>query len=108
MLAFDRRMEILLILKRCITVTRTRLASEFSVSDDTIGRDLIALSRYEPICSKHGRYGGIYLLKQERHEQQYLADDELILLNKLLYSSFCSDCEKAILKRIIHKFAMFQ
>ncbi len=44
MLAFDRRMEILAILKRCTTVTRARLASEFSVSDDTIGRDLIALS----------------------------------------------------------------
>ncbi len=108
MLAFDRRMEILAILKRCTTVTRARLASEFSVSDDTIGRDLIALSTYEPICSKRGRYGGIYLLKKERQEQQYLANDELMLLNKLLYSSLCNEYEKAILRRIIHKFAMFQ
>ncbi len=106
MLAFDRHMEILAILKRCTTVTRARLASEFSVSDDTIGRDLIALSQYEP--SKRGRYGGIYLLKKERQEQQYLADDELMLLNKLLYSSLCNEYEKAILRRIIHKFAMFQ
>lgn len=108
MLAFDRRMEILAILKHCTTVTRARLASEFSVSDDTIGRDLIALSTYEPICSKRGRYGGIYLFRQEHHEQQYLANDELMLLNKLLYNSLCSENEKTILRRIIHKFAMFK
>ena len=104
MSTFERRMEILLMLNRCQLVTRARLASEFSVSDVTIGRDLNELARYAPICSKTGRYGGIYLLRNSRGGQTYLADDEIALLKKLIHT--IPDCDKTILQRIIHKFSI--
>ncbi|MGN1092837.1 MAG: DeoR family transcriptional regulator, partial [Monoglobaceae bacterium] len=81
---FDRRMEILLMLKRCKSITRVQLASDFSVSDDTIGRDLIALSRYVPICSKLGRYGHIYLLDKPYKYNTYLSDNEITVLKKMM------------------------
>lgn len=106
MSAFDRRMEILLMLNQYKSITRARLAEEFSVSDDTIGRDLIALSRYAPICSRLGRYGCIYLLRDYRSEKMYLASDEIVLLKKLI--SIVADRDRKILSRILHKFAMPQ
>lgn len=58
---FDRRMEILSILRRNKIVKRRMLAQESSVSKMIISEDLKALNRYAPICAKMGPYGGIYL-----------------------------------------------
>ena len=104
MSVFDRRMEILFMLRRYKSITRTRLASEFSVSDDTIGRDLIALSRYAPICSKLGRYGCIYILEEYGSIKQYLSEDETMVLESLI--PVVSDSNRRVLKRIIHKFSI--
>ena len=104
MSTFDRRMEILLMLRHCESITRVQLASEFSVSDDTIGRDLIALSRYVPICSKLGRYGHIYLLDKHYKYNTYLSDNEITVLKKMIDISSAED--KSVLRGIIHKFAM--
>lgn len=77
MSAFDRRIQILKKLICYNTVKRTELASEFNVSDDTIGRDLRALGRY-------------------------LSVDELALLERLEKEMIGQD--KCILQRIIQKF----
>lgn len=106
MSTFDRRMEILLMLRHCKSITRVQLASEFSVSDDTIGRDLIALSRYVPICSKLGRYGHIYLLDKPYRHNTYLSDNEITVLKKMMDIS--SEEDRRVLRDIIHKFAMSQ
>ncbi|MCH5186240.1 MAG: HTH domain-containing protein [Oscillospiraceae bacterium] len=57
----ERRMEIFYILMNHKLITRRELARMFNVSDDAITRDITALSRFVPIGSKMGRYGGIYI-----------------------------------------------
>ena len=46
LLPFDRRMEMLFMLINRCKMTRRELAEVFSLSDDTIDRDLIILTRY--------------------------------------------------------------
>ena len=103
MSAFDRRIQILKKLICYNTVKRTELASEFNVSDDTIGRDLRALGRYVPIDSKLGRYGYIYIIRNNINKYPtYLSVDELALLERLEKEMIGQD--KSILQRIIQKF----
>ena len=104
MSAFDRRIQILKKLICFNAVKRTELASEFNVSDDTIGRDLMAIGRYVPIYSKLGRYGYIYVIKNNINRRMiYLSEDELSLLKKL--EKELQGDDKGILQRIIQKFA---
>ena len=51
---FERRMQILSILMNHKQISRLELARRFSVSDDSICRDITALSRFAPISSKMG------------------------------------------------------
>ena len=103
MSAFDRRMQILKKLICYNAVKRTELALEFDVSDDTIGRDLRYLGRYVPIASKLGRYGYIYIVRNNINKyQSYLSEDELLLLKRLEQEAIGQD--KGILQRIIQKF----
>ena len=103
MTAFDRRIQILKKLICYNAVKRTELASEFNVSDDTIGRDLRALGRYVPIDSKLGRYGYIYIIRNNINKYPtYLSADELALLERLEKEMIGQD--KCILQRIIQKF----
>ena len=93
MSAFDRRIQILKKLICYNTVKRTELASEFNVSDDTIGRDLRAL----------GRYGYIYIIRNNINKYPaYLSVDELAWLERLEKEMIGQD--KCILQRIIQKF----
>ena len=69
---FDRRMEILYTLLNHKIISRLELARRFSVSDVTICNDITALSRIAPICSKMGRYGGIYILDEYSTKKAYL------------------------------------
>ena len=101
---FDRRMEILSILRRNKIVKRRMLAQEFSVSKMTISEDLKALNRYAPICAKTGPYGGIYLSSDYYCGRDYLSDKEAALLTS--YIDKVSEEESALIKMIIHKFAM--
>lgn len=105
MSAFDRRMQILKKLICYNAVKRTELALEFDVSDDTIGRDLRYLERYVPIASKLGRYGYIYIVRNNINKyQSYLSEDELSLLERLEQEAIGQD--KGILQRIIQKFVL--
>ncbi len=66
---FERRIQIIAILINQNIVSRLDLARWFSVSDDAICRDIVAISRIVPISRKMGRYGGVYIggnLKKEK------------------------------------------
>ena len=62
LLPFDRRMEMLFMLINRRRITRRELAEVFSVSDDTIDRDLIILTRYLPINILRDCAGGVEIL----------------------------------------------
>lgn len=66
---FDRRMETLYILMNNERITRAKLALMFSVSTDTIGQDIMALSRVAPIYTEPGKYGGAYIIKEYRRNK---------------------------------------
>lgn len=85
-------------------ITRRSLAKELSVSYTTIGRDLIELSRYIPIYTRMGRYGGIYLADEYNKPKLYLSADEEIFLTDLL--KYASDKDKRIINNILNKFSM--
>ena len=93
---FERRMEILAILLNQKMISRLELARHFSASKDAISRDIIALSRYAPICSKMGRYGGIYILDEYNAKKakalQYIMGHSNITmtLNYYAHATFAS------------------
>ena len=101
---FDRRMEMLSILMNHKLISRLELARRFSVSDVTIGEDIIALSRFAPIASKMGRYGGVYIIDEYKREKVYLSADEEILIEKLMQN--LSGKDKQLLQMVLYKFAM--
>ena len=102
--AYDRRMEILSILMNHKLISRLELARTFSVSDVTIAKDIIAISRYAPISSKLGRYGGIFLVKEYKMKRMYLSREEEDLIKKLIAT--LSGKEKQLLQIVLRKFAM--
>ena len=102
--AFERRMEILYILMNQKLISRLELARRFSVSDVTIGEDIIALSRYAPIASKMGRYGGIYIIDEYKREKVYFSREEEQLIEKLVQT--LSGREQQLMKMMLYKFAL--
>lgn len=62
---FDRRQEIINIIRRERTVTAPRLANLTGVSVRTVRRDIDAISVHLPIYCSCGRGGGISLLGDE-------------------------------------------
>ena len=104
LLPFDRRMEMLFMLINRRRITRRELAEVFSVSDDTIDRDLIILTRYLPINILRGCAGGVEILNTYTEiVHKYLSQDEADLL--IRYQRKASEKDKLILMRIIYKFA---
>ena len=101
---FDRRMEILSILMNQKLVSCLEFARRFCVSEDTITRDILSLSRFAPIASKKGRYGGVYIIDKYRREKVYLSRDEEVLIKELIQKH--SGKEQQLLKMILYKFAM--
>ena len=101
---FDRRMEILSILMNQKLVSRLELARRFSVSDVTIGEDITVLSRFAPIASKKGRYGGVYIIDEYRRERAYLSREQENLIEKLIKK--VSGKERQLLQMVLYKFAM--
>ena len=101
---FERRMEILSILKNHRLISCLELSRRFQVSDDTISRDITALSRFAPIATKPGRYGGVYIIDEYKRERVYLSYDEERLIEKLI--NVVSGKEQQLLYAILYKFAM--
>lgn len=99
----ERRTRILEFLSLQRQSTREEMAIRFSVSSDTIDRDIKYLSCIAPIYTKSGNGGGVYILPEYRSYKNYLTDDEEALLYSLLNT--ISDSEKIMLNRIIIKFS---
>ncbi len=104
LLPFDRRMIIMSMLLHHKKITRRSLAKELSVSYATIGRDLNELSRYIPIYTRMGRYGGIYLSEEYNEPKLYLSSDEEMFLVDLLKTA--DEREQLIISSILNKFSM--
>lgn len=79
----ERRMSIIKILCRRRHETIINLAAEFGVSERTVRRDINALSLSEPIYTKSGRYGGVYITQGYTYERMYMSDAEILLLSRL-------------------------
>ncbi len=101
---FERRMEMLYIILNNQMITCRELARRFSVSDETISRELTALSRFAPICIKQGRYGGVYILDGYKHNKVYLTRDEEDVIEELI--EMLSGHKKHCLQMVLYKFAM--
>lgn len=59
---FERRLEMLFLISNCSETTQEKLSEYFSVSRRTIVKDISALSRYAPIYTKSGMFGGIFVI----------------------------------------------
>lgn len=96
MSAFERRNEILRILRLRKFEKVENLAFEFSVSERTIRHDILLLSLTANIITKQGRYdGGIYYLDSSN----IATKEKTTLLRKL--EKFCTDDEKTTLRTIL-------
>ena len=76
---FDRRMEILSILMNQRLVSCLELSRRFHISEDTISRYITALSRFAPIASKKGRYGGVYIIDTYYKYKRELYNEKVVL-----------------------------
>ena len=103
--SFERRLEILFILMRNKKCSMTELAFQYAVSDRTIRRDILFLSRYAPICTKTGLNGGAFLMYGYRKELMlHLSREEETLLLKIMRT--LDEKEQHIVYNIINKYAM--
>lgn len=101
---FERRIEMLFLITNCRKTTITELSYYFNVSKVTVFRDIEFLSRYAPIYTKQGMYGGIYVFDEYRKKLLLpLSDDEEKLLKKL--SANLDGKELHLLNTIISKYS---
>lgn len=102
--AFERRIEMLFLLTNCRKTTITELAYYFSVSKDTVFRDIDFLSRYAPIYTKQGMFGGIFIIDEHRKNLLLpLSDAEEGLLKKL--SATLDDIDVHHINNILYKYS---
>lgn len=102
---FERRIEMLCLLTKCKKTTAAELSFYFGVCVNTISNDIAFLSRYAPIYTKPGIYGGIYVIGDYTGNLKlHLSSDEENLLNKLAETSNSTDAR--LLRNIIHKYSM--
>ncbi len=62
---WDRRVELLNYLREHEQTTVEKLANELKVSRRTVLRDITALTQKHAVDTVRGRYGGVYLSKDE-------------------------------------------
>ena len=101
---FDRRTEILSRLFWSKSVTMHELATEFDVSEDTISRDIVYLSRYATIETQRGVGGGVFIREQHKNLYTKLSGKEINLLQRLYEMTENEDRE--IMKSIFRKIAL--
>lgn len=105
----DRRYEIVKILCKRRYDTVSNLANEFNVSYRTIRRDIEVLSLHIPIYTQRGKFGGIFLLDNYFHNNTYMTDTEIAILQKIVnlnsFENILSKDEVEICRSIINKYA---
>ncbi len=80
----ERRQKMMKLPCRRRQETIRNLASELGVSMRTVQRDIEALSQFEPIFTKCGKYGGgVYVVDGYSIDRIYMPDAELGVLQKL-------------------------
>ena len=105
MTSFERRLEILFKILRNKKCSMTELAYEYSVSDRTIRRDILFLSRYAPIRTRTGINGGVLLIKDNQFDLSLpLSEDEENLLLRLMRNA--DEYDRHLIGNIITKYAM--
>ena len=104
---FERRIEMLFLILNIRETTVPALADYYSISKATAYRDIVFLSRYAPIYTRNGMYGGVFLLKGYKSDLKlHLSTDEKELLERLAKTSTSADAR--LLRNILHKYAMPQ
>lgn len=83
MTTLERRIEILFILLRRRHIKMFELQAEFNTCRSSICEDIQELSRYFPIRTECGRYGGVFLDKNYQLGMKYLTEPQATLLEKL-------------------------
>ena len=95
----------LFLITNCRKTTVTELSYYFEVCKNTVVRDIEFLSRYAPIYTKQGMYGGIYVIEDYIDNLKlHLSIDEENLLNRLAETS--NDTDANLLRNIINKYSM--
>ena len=97
-------MEILGILMNRDIITRLALSQKFSVSIVTIGQDISAMSRYAPIYTRPGRYGGVYIIKSYARNKAYLSRDQKEVIERLIPTLPKND--KVHMGTVLYKFKL--
>ena len=103
---FARRMEIRSMIIQKQNISQLELSRLFSVSEQTISRDIIALSDYLPFRCNMGRRGGFSLVENYKPDKVYLTREEETVIRELAGQTHGR--KKFVLKAILHKFAMPQ
>ncbi len=102
---FERRLEVLFFIANRKQTSFMELAEYFSVSKCTIYRDVVFLSRYAPIFTKHGMYGGVFMTNGYKNNlTPHLTKAEKLLLEKI--STTLTGSDARLLNNIINKFSM--
>ena len=103
--AFERRIELLFLLTKCRETTATKLSYYFSVSKDTIFRDIDFLNRYAPIYTKRGMFGGIFINDESSNNLLlYLSYEEERVITEIMET--LETPERNIVRNVINKFSM--
>ena len=103
---FERRIQLLFYLLKNNSATTLELSHLFGVCRKTITRDVAYLSRYAPIYTKNGMYGGIFIMREYRSDLfVYLSKDEENLLKKIL-EELTDDIEIFLINSIINRYSM--
>lgn len=80
----ERREYIVRLVYRKRKITIVELAQIFDVSERTIQRDIVALTRLCPILTRTGRDGGVSMMNGYNPDRVYMSDKEIIVLKKAL------------------------
>lgn len=101
---FARRMEIRSIIIQKQNISQLELSRHFAVSENTISRDIIALSDYVPFSCNIGRHGGFTLVDNYRPDKVYLSREEEAVIRE--FAERTNGNKQLLLKAILQKFAM--
>ena len=101
---FERRIEMLFLITNCRKTSIMELSYYFGVCKNTVVRDIDFLSRYAPIYSKQGMYGGIFVFdKYQKNILLPLSEDEEELLKRL--SKNLNGKELHLLNTVLYKYS---
>ena len=105
--SYERRMEMMFLMFNIKKTTVSTLAKYFSVTRNTIVKDLGVVGRYAPIYTRRGKFGGVFLLEGYKSDVRfYLSVDEKALLEQLAKKVKVDDAR--LLRNILHKYSMPQ